>query len=327
MKPGIFHQIILTLLAFLFSLVIMGQIVKKPGTEIVAERTMAILAINPCIGGSFYLNDYLMTDIPANDTVYIYNLKKGGYNVKFITDTNPYSGYMIFRNGIVNAIRLCNDSISSPKKFMSWDQAVRGMSGKKIASARVKQASFYNITQFALFNFLVGGGGDPSTSFFQSFTIINGYQVIPALCAGIGISYNYYPFEKMTTYGVEIQNARLNCLPVFADIRAHLPPRSKSITAFFKFGIGYNFLLKKTTYESVYIDNTTTYVANKGGIYISPGFGLRIFISDLVQIIPSLEYSFEKSSYTVSPVMQEPYTKNNNFSFLKINLGVGFQYK
>jgi hypothetical protein len=184
--------------------------------------------------------------------------------------------------------------------------------------------SFYNITQFALFNFYLDvDGGEQSTSFFQSFTIINGYQVAPGFCTGLGVAYNYYPFEKMTPYDIEIENVRLNFLPVFLDVRAHLPPKGEHVSPFFKFDIGYNILLYKSPIENQFPEGDT-YVMNKGGIYVSPGFGLRIFINDLVQIMATFEYSFEKSSFYVN---NPYYMRENNFSFLKISLGVGFQYK
>ena len=67
---------------------------------------------------------------------------------------------------------------------------------------------------------------------------------------------------------------------------------------------------------------------NKGGIYFSPGFGFRIFISDLVQIITAVEYSYEKSSFKLeSPDYGQSNTVENKLSFLKLSLGVAFQYK
>jgi len=328
MKRGIIHKILLCGIMILFAENISAQILKDPDPKLVVDREKAILIINPCIKGSLFLNDFLMTDIPANDTAFIFNVKPGEYLIKFITDSLTYKGEMTLEKGKIQTIIPCHDSISLPANNISWNGTFRKMTGQTIHLNRVRRSSFYNITQFALFNFYLDrDGGNASTTYFQSFTIINGYQVAPGFCTGIGVSYNYYPFDIMTSWEVEIENVRLNFLPIFLDVRAHLPPKGKNISPFFKFNIGYNLLLYKPPLEELN-PGGDTFVMNKGGIYISPGFGLRIFINDLVQIVTTLEYSFEKSSFYVNnPYQAEPYTRENNFSFLKISLGVGFQYK
>jgi len=322
MKPGIFHKIILSGILILSGGCLSAQILKKPDPNLVVDRSKGILVITPCISGSFSLNNYLLTEISANDTIYIFNVNPGDYSVKFTTDTGSIISDLSLEKGKFKAVKPCHDSISVQTLKFSKDPAVQNMTGNTI---RVRRSYFYNITQFALFNLYFGD--DPSFSFFQSFTTINGYQVTPGFCAGLGVAYNYYPFEKMTPWDVEISDVRLNFLPVFFDIRAHLHPKSRTVTPFFKFDIGYNILLKKSPLEPLYPDYDS-YEMNKGGIYLSPGFGLRIFINDLVQINTSLEYSFEKSSFYFYSIYQEqPQTRYNKFNFIKLTLGVSFQYK
>lgn len=69
------------------------------------------------------------------------------------------------------------------------------------------------------------------------------------------------------------------------------------------------------------------YIMKHGGIYFSPGFGLRIFISDLLQIVPSIEYSLEGFSYEQSGSYYQDYEIKDNNSFLKLNIGIALQYK
>ncbi len=324
MRPGVIHKILLSGIMILVGEFISGQILKSPDRKLVVDRSKSILAITPCSSGSFYMNDYYLTDISRNDTVYIYNLKPGNYSVKFVSDTSTFKSGMTIGPGKIQSISPCPDSVSFFPVDLKWSSTFRKMTGQTISPNRVRRNSFYNITQFALFNFYLDvDGGEPNTSFFQSFTIINGYQVAPGFCTGLGVSYNYYPFEKMAPWDMEIKNVRLYFLPVFLDVRAHLRPKGEHVSPFFKFGIGYNILLYKNPFEASY-PGGDIYVMNKGGIYISPGFGMRIFINDLVQIITTFEYSFEKSSFYVNTPY---YTRENNLSFLKISLGVGFQYK
>jgi len=326
MKPCIIHKIILCAIAILSVEIVAAQILKKPDPGLIIDRSKSILIITPCISGSFHLNDYYLTDISSNDTVYIGNMKSGDYSVKFITDQGTYQRGLSLEKGKVQEIIPCNDSIYLPKDKLYQDETLSKMTGNKYYFPR--RAYFYHVTQIAFLNFNVTGSEHPF-SYFRSITTINGYQFVPGFCAGLGVSYNFYPLEGLDDdenyYYVDIEKGNFQFLPVFVDVRAHLSSASGRVTPFFKFDLGYNFLLKKSHFHNKNQYDNVSFTMKKGGIYISPGFGLRIFINNLVQITPSIEYSFEKSSYFVN---NDRYQVNyNKFNFIKLSLGVSFQYK
>jgi hypothetical protein len=211
-----------------------------------------------------------------------------------------------------------------------WDETISKMTGHKYYKPRGKY--FFNVTQIALIN-LNASSGD--FSYFSSFTCINGYQVVPAFAIGLGVTFNNYSKDFLDIhtnyyyyhyyYSSSLENGHVHYLPVYLDLRVHPPSRSRLASPFIKFDIGYNILLQRIQFHAV--DPTYNYslTMDKGGIYLSPGLGLRIFVNRLVQIYTSVEYSFEKSGYYFGTYENEVYDKK--FHSLKFNLGVGFQYK
>jgi len=326
MKPSIFYRIILFAIVMLSAESIAAQILKNPDPGLIIDRSKSILVISPCTSGSFYLNEFYLTDISANDTVYIGNVNAGDYSVKFITIQGTCQRDLSLEKGKIREIIPCNDSIYLLTDKLNEDETLSKMTGNKYYSPQ--RSYFYNITQIAFLNLNVTGSEHP-ISFFRSITTINGYQFSPSFCLGLGISYNFYPLDGLNDFGnyyyVNIEEGNFQFLPVFFDFRAHLPSASSRIAPFFKFDLGYNFLLKKSQFYNTDPYNIVSFTMDKGGIYFSPGFGLRIFINDLVQITPSIEYSFEKSSFYIN---NDPYqVYYNKFNFLKLSLGVSFQYK
>jgi hypothetical protein len=326
MNQGILNKILLVGFIFLQVHFISGQIVKTPDPNLTIDNTKGILAIFPCLAGSLFLNDYYLTEVPANDTVYIKDLAPGTYNLKFKTAEMTFKQVITMKHGKVTPVNPCLDSVIMTTATFNRDIATSNITGKKHFS--LKTGYFYNITQFAFLNVDMNGGAYDPTSFFNTFTTINGYQVAPGFCTGIGVSYSFYKAYIDDFYGMA-QEATLHYLPVFLDIRAHLPPKGR-VFPFFKFDIGGNIILKKTEMHYQNYDDDMTYVMERGGIYISPGFGLRILVNDLIQITASLEYSHEKSAYNVyydDKPLVPPYQVDRNSNYFKICLGVGFQYR
>jgi len=328
MNQGIIYKILLVGFIFLQVHFISGQIVKTPDPNLTIDNTKGILAIFPCLPGSLFLNDYYLTEVPADDTVYINDLAPGTYNLRFQTPERTFKQVITMKHGKVTPVNPCLDSVIVTTAAFSRDIAFISITGKKHFS--LKKGYFYNITQFAFLNVNFNGGEDPTVKFFQNITTINGFQVTPGFCAGIGVSYSVYQAHIHNEYGYLItDDENLHFLPLFLDLRAHLPSKGR-VFPFFKFDIGGNIPLKKTEihYQNYYDD--MTYVMEKGGIYISPGFGLRILINDLIQITASLEYSLEKSAFNVyydDKPNVPPYKDEQNSNFFKICLGVGFQYR
>jgi hypothetical protein len=197
----------------------------------------------------------------------------------------------------------------------------------------INKGKFYNVTQFSLFNFQLS---DPDLRMFNSLATINGYQFAPGFCLGLGLMYNNYNLTTHENYNAPNVIKNVSFLPIYADIRIHLPQRGRNVAFFFKFDIGYNIVLtKKANFYSTtdpYNGITYSYLdqVTNGGILVSPGIGFRIFISELLQIIPSIELSFEKSQMLEKNfsdgnlTMQDMY--DDNMAFFKINLGIALQY-
>jgi hypothetical protein len=336
MRSNTLKSCILALI-LLQGLCVHSQIIKNPDSKVVTDRSKAILMIMPCRSGSFYLNDYFLTDVAGNDTVYINNLNPGNYNLKFQTDSNSYQQVIWLKSGNVASVSPCKDSLNLRMFGKIPYETISKMTGKKTFALHKNR--FYNVSQFAILNAeMKDMEGSPVNS-LTAITTINGYQIFPAFCAGLGITYNHYPYHFVSVgWDFEpMDDGTLNFMPVFLDIRAHLPPTPSSVTGkvipFIKFDIGYNILLKQKDIDYMYAynssENSFTIAMNKGGVYVSPGFGLRIFLTDLVQLTASVEYSFEKSQ--VEFIHAEDYsylmTGHYNFNFFRICLGVAFQYK
>ena len=117
-------------------------------------------------------------------------------------------------------------------------------------------------------------------------------------------------------------------MPLFLDLRFHFPPSKSGKThPFLKFDIGYNFPLKLSEINSYSSYYDAALKIKKGGVYLSPGFGYRIFLNKLVQITASFEYALMNVKYNYSYNNNSSYYDSKIYNSLKICLGVGFQYK
>ena len=325
MKPGFIYQFILFGILILSADSISAQILKNTDRNILMSRSKSILVVKPCTNGAFYLNDFYLTDISANDTVYIYNIVSGYYTAKFATDSSSVSCDLAFKKGKVLAITPCNDSISLLKDKLYWGETKSVMQGRR--DFRPRRAHFYNITQVGSITWNLKS---PENGVFPSITTINGYQFAPGFCLGLGISYNNYPFNFLADYNNyyfegDLEDGKVHFLPVYLDLRMYFPPYSGRVARFLKIDLGANILLKESQIHATDPTYNLAVTMGKGGIYFSPGIGLRIVINELVQITPLFEYSIEQSGY------YNNYDKNTiyeiDFSSLKLSLGVSFQYK
>ena len=179
-------------------------------------------------------------------------------------------------------------------------------------------------------------------NWFRTFTTINGFQIFPGFCTGLGLSYNNYEFPAVyrgksyyiissayPTTQAKVKN--VSFLPVFLDVRTHLS--SRRIAPFIKFDIGYNILLSKksmTVYAEYYwggIPQAYTFKVVGGGIYLSPGIGLRIAVTKLIQMITTVEYSYESLKNTLIYEASQYPSNKYGINFFKFNIGIGFQKK
>ena len=324
-NSGILKKILVFVFAVVLNYLTSAQIVRHPGPDMQSDLDKATLVIIPCSPGAFFMNDKYMTELGRDDTVYFFNLKPGTYNIKLQADTLSYNQVVFLESKDVRNIDPCSDSLQ--ELMLSGTQANELKKPTYKNYNTLKKRSFYNATQLSLLNINMMSG---KAHFFQTFTTVFGYQLVPAFCTGIGINYSFCPFNELGLgYNLQSDDVTLHFLPLYFDLRTHLPPsRSGKLYPYFKFDIGYNFLLNPGNY---FFSNTgeTLYTIKKGGIYISPGFGLRVFISDLFQVTMSVEYSFERSIINVyslyNPYYYSEHPQQNRMNFFKICLGIAFQ--
>lgn len=107
-----------------------AQIVKGPNASINVMRTNGILVVTIGSNGLFYMNDYFLTDMNANDTVYVCNIKPGKYAVKISTDSASYSQELLVKKGNVQEIRPNADSLNFTVTKLSWTKAIKGIRHK-----------------------------------------------------------------------------------------------------------------------------------------------------------------------------------------------------
>lgn len=282
-----------------------AQIITEPDPSIRFDKSKGIIILYPSTEGSFYLNDYYLTELKAHDTVYLVNVTPRNYTVRFACSASSHEQkFKVDKRNVVEII-LETDSLSVRSSVSEWDNAANRFAGKTVYYG--KKGCFYNITHVSIFSL---GNLEPyhKVSAFNSLTTINGFSVEPGFCIGMGITYNNYDISS------DLKD--ISFLPVFLDIRSHF--HHKRVAPFIKMDIGYNFLLSGKG------DTDWHGTLEKGGLFLSPGLGLRIFINDHIQITTSIEYSLEKVLYSYQGTQ---YTYQNNLKFLKINLGIGFQKK
>jgi hypothetical protein len=304
-----------------------SQIYLKPDPDAKFDRSKGVLIIHSSDGGSFSLNDHLLLKLKANDTAYIINITQGRYQARLITSIDTLMNLINITGGNVFEVRDGKDSLLVKKSINIYEDIANAILGKTVYFFR--NGSFYNITQISFYSWYPGNYENaPDGFWFRSFTTINGIQAAPGFCAGVGISYDFYPVYLLGYPLSKSNDENLQFMPLFLDLRFHFPPSKSGKTfPFIKYDIGYNFPLKLSEINSIsnYYDESIT--IKKGGIYLSPGFGYRIFLNKLVQITASFEYALMNvkfyNSYNYNP--SDYYSKYYNS--LKICLGVGFQYK
>ncbi|HNS16992.1 MAG TPA: hypothetical protein PKH94_08980 [Bacteroidales bacterium] len=279
-----------------------AQVITQPDPTLRFDRTKGIIVLYPSMDGKFYLNFSYLTDLKANDTIFLVNAAPGNYHARFDWSVGSNTQqFTVNKRNVVEMI-LSPDSLVVRSNAQDWYTVANRAAGKLILSD-LKECLYWN-THLAFFTL-----GDldpyPKAGTFNSFTTILGYSVSKGFGLGAGISYNNYDIST------ELQN--ISMLPVFIDIRSHFSARKTA--PFFKIDIGYTVLLSG---EGLTYKGGPT--LDRGGIYFSPGLGLRIALTDKLQFNASIEYSMEKVHYTAewNPGWYDA------LNFLKINFGIGF---
>jgi hypothetical protein len=310
-----------------------AQIIIKQDPTAEFDKSKGIIALIPSARGLFYLNDYFLTEIKGNDTIFLINVKPGDYRVKFVTpDFSQQRTIPVNKRKVVEIIP-GRDSIRFGNNRLKWFGTVDRIVGKPYYF--LLKNHLYTILQFSVINnqWYKATSSD-RFNWFNTATVITGYQVAPGFCIGLGLSYNNFDVPSVINeYGFSGQTfENASFLPVFMDLRVHLS--DKRVAPFFNFAFGYSILLTKKSQDEVlyfYPYTARTIQLLAGGLHYSAGFGLRIAISKFVQIIPSLEYCRDKGKQiSTSTIPGHPTTETTNFFYsnlIRFNIGIGLQYR
>ena len=313
-----------------------GQILTKPDPAARFDRSKGMIVLHSSIMGSFFLDDHLLAKLKGNDTVYIINLAGGVYAAKLVGEERTLTNEFTLTWGKVLEVDALKDTLMIMKSPFLYEDVAEKAQGKTVFYLR--NLSYFNITQTSFYTWYLSGIADDAVvenNWFRTFTSINGFQVTPGFCAGIGISYtNHNVVPNYNGFSFDVLK-NVSFLPVYLDIRTHFSGRR--VAPFIKFDIGYNILLtdksitKSYTYTVWYenITKTAEFRMSGGGVYLSPGIGLRIGVNKLIQIVISAEYVFEKSTAIQTwqgspPAIRQESFEQKMMSF-KLNVGIGFQ--
>lgn len=318
-----------------------GQVIPKKTPDANFLRNKGMLMVHGAAEGSLYLDNSFMSGLVGNDTVYIINLAPGDHEVKFIAPEVSWKHLVNIGARKVTEIKPVNGLLTAGPAGMTFDDTRELVTGKPVLFL---DKAWFNITQVALFSAQFGksSGGDLNR-WLGTITTINGFQVVPGIAAGIGISYtctsfptvydsrSYYSGKTYPQPEAMFENASF--LPVFLDVRSHFT--GKKVAPFIRFGIGYNLLLAKQgliVYGNVNSGALPYSIElTGGGIHLSPGAGLRIGLSGITQLILSAEYVYESSKRKLTGLSEVDHSvsppSSTAINSFRICIGIGFQKK
>ncbi len=316
-----------------------GQILSKPEPDASFDRSKGIIIIQAANKGSFFLDDHMMTSLKEGDSLYIINVPGGQHNAKVISDSIAPTYSFILSPGKVLEIKTGKDMLQIMNSHYSFDEVAEKVKGKTVYF--ISRRHYFNITQTSFVTLQAGSSEYNPVMWFRSISTINGFQVVPGFCIGAGVTYNNYdiPVFYGYNYYADPQCSQLavlknvSYLPVYFDVRTHFS--SGRVAPFIKFDIGYNILISKKSmqvYNYSYWpspDNPPyTFKLEGGGLYLSPGIGLRVAINKLIQVIFTAEYTYDSSKSTMASDGEQNGSGSGYHKHLhcfKFNIGIGFQ--
>ncbi len=291
-----------------------AQIILKPDPGVEFDHSKGIIAIVPSSQGTFYLDNYMLTEIKGNDTIYIINVTPGIYIAGFNNQGALMTEKIIVDRHNVLAIIPGTDSLRINKNSLKWYPTTEKIAGKPVFFLLSNYA--YTIIEMSTFSYQWAHPFHSNrTAIFNSFTAITGYQVSRGFAVGAGVSFSSYDIASSHySYGKGELLENILFLPAFLDLRFNLS--DKRVVPYFNFDIGYSFLLSPKYYEYATI--------KRGGFHFSAGLGLRVAISKLVQVIPSFEYCMDRGKIgSYSSTDYEAFSIN----VFRFKIGVGLQYR
>jgi len=335
-KVPVFSSLLLFITSFLPA---NGQILSKPDPDASFDRSKGIIVLQAANKGSFFLDDYLITGLKEHDTLYIINVPCGQHNAKVISDSSaPVYSFILSRRKVLE-INAGKNALQIMESRSSYDDIAEKVKGKTVYF--ISRRHYFNITQTSFVTLQAGSSEYNPGMWFRSISTINGYQIAPGFCIGAGISYNNYDIPVVFGYAyyADPQCSQLavlknvSFLPVYFDVRAHFS--GKRVAPFIKFDIGYNILISKKSmqvYNYGYYpspeNHPYTFTLTGGGVYLSPGIGVRVAINKLIQVIFTAEYTYDSSKSTMASDGEQNESVSGyrkKLHCFKFNIGIGFQ--
>jgi hypothetical protein len=301
--------VLILLLSNSFS--IPAQILLHADASVVVNRSKANIVLVSPFKGSFYLDDFLLSEVNGSDTLMLVNMPPGYHTAKFLFPGDSVSKAIYLGAYWTLQLSVGSDTMHELEYAFNYNQIRRKVTGKPVLFL---DQAYYNVTQATIYLApLNNWDGPDEVRLFTTIATINGFQVSPGFSAGVGVSFT---IRDITIWNYQLQNVLF--LPVYLDIRSHFS--GKRVAPFISLDAGYNFLLSK---KSVTTPDYQVELTD-GGLYIAPGFGVRIAVNGWLQIIPSMEYRYESYSYK-----QNSYYGylgyHDGMSSFAFCIGIGFQ--
>lgn len=150
--------------------------------------------------------------------------------------------------------------------------------------------------------------GDKPISAINGIYTMNGYMTSPYFFIGAGIGYN-------VDYNKEYKEAIIKNIPFFIYSKYTISNNKTSPT--FNLSVGKNLVLNKKNENRLY--------EIVGGLYLSSGFGLRIYIAQRTALLVDINYTlsfykYENLTYEFSRFSNI----SDNLNILQFNLGLSF---
>ncbi len=171
-----------------------------------------------------------------------------------------------------------------------------------------KYKGFHHIinVNVASMNFALG---DKPISLFNGVYTMHGYMTSPYFFIGAGLGYN-------VEYHDDYAEAIIKNLPMFIHTRFNVLNRKTSPT--FNLSAGKNIVLNKENENRLYTLN--------GGYFLSPGFGLKIYIDKSVALLLDVNYElkFYKFEYSNIDNYYFNFYPHDDIHSISFKIGVSF---
>jgi len=200
--------------------------------------------------------------------------------------------------------------------FKTKDKYVKGIWNYRSQDYYLKNG--FSFKNKGFYNALIVSGFWNNKGFINSFNFSRHYFFDKEFSIGLGIGYDRYNFLDIFLEDFR-DNAFMNVLPIYGELRAY--PSNKIWSPYYSMKFGYGLLIGE--YKSIGIHNFGDFhIPEKGGYMIKPSIGLRYATRDWISIIFETSYVFQNTIInTISP---SNISTSENEVLKRLSLGIGF---